>query len=115
MNDADYEGLDENQNTYFYRFLHHICTFNADKVKINPDKLYQYVENICRHVRQIGKRRGRLTLKYYQYIALLFTEIYFDRYFSDHSAFLNNLNAYFDLVGAKTMGQISFAISKERI
>lgn len=114
LNDADNEGLDENQNTYFYRFLHRICTSNADKVKINPDKLRQYDENICRHVRQIGEKRGGLTLKYYQYIALLFTEIYLDRYFSDRSAFLNDLNAYIDLVEAKTMGQISFAHIDEK-
>lgn len=114
LNDADNEGLDENQNTYFYRFLHRICTSNADKVKINPDKLRQYDENICRHVRQIGEKRGGLTLKYYQYIALLFTEIYLDRYFSDRSAFLNDLNAYIDLVETKTMGQISFAHIDEK-
>lgn len=114
LNDADNEGLDENQNTYFYRFLHRVCTSNTDKVKINPDKLRQYDENICRHVRQIGEKRGGLTLKYYQYIALLFTEIYLDRYFSDRSAFLNDLNAYIDLVEAKTMGQISFAHIDEK-
>ena len=79
LNDADYEGLDENQNTYFYTFLRRVCVSNADKVKINPDKLRQYDENICRYVRQIGEKRGGLTLKYYQYIALLFTEIYLDR------------------------------------
>lgn len=114
LNDADNEGLDENQNTYFYRFLHRVCTSNTDKVKINPDKLRQYDENICRHVRQIGEKRGGLTLKYYQYIALLFTEIYLDRYFSDRSTFLNDLNAYIDLVEAKTMGQISFAHIDEK-
>lgn len=114
LNDADYEGLDENQNTYFYGFLRRICTANAGKVKINPDKLRQYDENICRYVRQIGEKRGGLTLKYYQYIALLFTEIYLDRYFADRAAFLNDLNAYIDLVEAKTMGQISFAHIAEK-
>lgn len=114
LNDADYEGLDENQNTYFYVFLRRVCTSNADKVGINPDKLRQYDENICRYVRQIGEKRGGLTLKYYQYISLLFTEIYLDRYFSDRTSFLNDLNAYIDLVATQTMGQISFSHVSEK-
>lgn len=114
LNSADYEGLDENQNTHFYTFLRCICMSNADRVKINSDKLRQYDENICRYVRQIGEKRGGLTLKYYQYIALLFTEIYLDRYFSDRTAFVNDLNAYIDLVAAQTMGQINFTHVSEK-
>ena len=114
LNDADYEGLDENQNTYFYTFLRQVCVMNADKVKINPDKLRQYDENICRHVRQIGEKRGGLTLKYYQYIALLFTEIYLDRYFSDRAGLISDLNQFIDDVYTQTLGMLHFSHVQEK-
>lgn len=109
LNDADYEGLDENQNTYFYTFLRRVCVSNADKVKINPDKLHQYDENICRHVHQIGEKRGGLTLKYYQYIALLFTEIYLDCYFSDRAGLIADINQFIDDVDTQTLGTLHFS------
>lgn len=114
LNDADYEGLDENQNTYFYTFLRRICVTNANKVKINPDKLRQYDENICRYVRQIGEKRGGLTLKYYQYIALLFTEIYLDRYFSDRAGLIADLNQFIDDVDSQTLGTLHFSHVQEK-
>ena len=114
LNDADYEGLDENQNTYFYTFLRRVCVSNADKVKINPDKLRQYDENICRYVRQIGEKRGGLTLKYYQYIALLFTEIYLDRYFSDRAGLIADLNQFIDDVDTQTLGTLHFSHVQEK-
>lgn len=114
LNDAEYEGLDENQNTYFYTFLRRICITNADKVKINLDKLCQYDENICRYVRQIGEKRGGLTLKYYQYIALLFTEIYLDRYFSDRAGLIADLNQFIDDVDTQTLGALHFSHVQEK-
>lgn len=114
LNDSDYEGLDENQNTKFYTYLRFLCTTHSDKVKIGADKLRQYDENICRYVRQIGEKRGGLTLKYYQYISLLFTEIYLDRYFSDRPGLAADINRYIETVEAQTMGQISFKPVVER-
>lgn len=108
LNDADYEGYDESQNTYFYGYLSQICTINKSTVKISPDKLRLYDENICRHVRQIGEKRGGIALKYFQYLSLLFTEIYLDRYFSDRDAFAVDLNEYIDSISAQTLGAISF-------
>ena len=114
LNDSDYEGLDENQNTYFYTFLRHVCVSNSAKVKVNPDKLRQYDENICRYVRQIGEKRGGLTLKYYQYIALLFTEIYLDRYFSDRTGWIADLNQFIDDVNSQTLGALYFSHVQEK-
>ena len=114
LNDSDYEGLDENQNTYFYTFLRHVCVSNSAKVKVNPDKLRQYDENICRYVRQIGEKRGGLTLKYYQYIALLFTEIYLDRYFSDRTGLIADLNQFIDDVNSQTLGALYFSHVQEK-
>lgn len=108
LNDVEYEGYDENQNTYFFGYLNRVCEINKNKVKINRDTLRLYDENICRYVKSIGEKRGGLTLKYFQYIALLFTEHYLDRYFSDRTAFKNDLNDYIDAVAAETLRAVSF-------
>ena len=59
---------------------------------LSADKLLGYDENIGRHWRAITAARGPLTLKYFQYLILLFTEIYLDRYFSDADGFCRELN-----------------------
>jgi hypothetical protein len=56
--------------------------------------LRAYDENIFRHTTFINRRRAEpLRWKYFQYIALLFTEIYLDRYFRDSNKLLTDLNA----------------------
>ncbi len=64
------------------------------------EDLLRYDENIVRHWRKITENRNRLGLvlypKYFQYLALLFTEIYLDRYFRNLEGLLNSLNAYLE-------------------
>lgn len=105
LNSSEYEGYDENQNTWFYVYLKRLCSDNG----LNADKLRIYDENICRYVKKIGENRdGGIVLKYYQYISLLFTEMYLDRYFSDRDAFIKDLNSFIDEVSAETLGMNSF-------
>lgn len=106
LNDAEYEGYDDNQNTYFFDYLDRLCHINQDTVKVNRDQLRLYDENICRYIRQIGEKRGGLKLKYFQYIALLFTEMYLDRYFSDRQAFADELNLYLADARVQSAGAI---------
>ncbi len=115
LNQAEFEGCDENQNTYFYGYLKRLCAAAPNSVKISADRLRQYDENICRHVRRIGeKREGGLVLKYFQYLALLFTEIYLDRYFTDRAAFLADLNAFLDRVREQTQGELKLSPFTEK-
>lgn len=113
LNNAEQEGYNENQNTWFYVYLDRMCTVGKEKVRVNRDKLRQYDENICRYVKQIGEKRGGIVLKYFQYIALLFTEMYLDRYFSDKEAFCKELNEYAKQVAAETLGAISIEFKPE--
>lgn len=73
LNNGSYEGLSENQNTLFFEYLDRKIA--AHPCKVNRDQLRQYDENICRWVKHIGAKRGGIKLKYFQYMALLFTEI----------------------------------------
>ena len=85
LNSTEYEGVNESGNTYFCDYITHISKMKG--ATITPEKLRLYDENICRHTRQIGEKRDGLRWKYFQYVALLFTEMYLDRYFSDAEAF----------------------------
>lgn len=90
---VDDEGYDENNNTYYYRFIkEHYC--EADNF-LDADTLLRYDENIVRHTKKISEKRGELIKwKYFQYLTLLFTEIYLDWYFKDREGFLERLNTF---------------------
>ena len=61
---------------------------------LTPDRLLSYDENIGRHWQAITRKREAATLKYFQYLALLFTEIYLDRFFTDRDALCQTLNTH---------------------
>ena len=71
LNNAEYEGVDENQHTFFWGELDGVLQRQGANSKISRDILRGYDENICRYVKQIGGNRGGIRLKYFQYIACL--------------------------------------------
>jgi hypothetical protein len=100
------EGFDENNVTRFY---HALCLYIRPDQRPNlPNgQLLTYDQNIVRHWRRITettKRRERagvfLYPKYFQYLALLFTEIYLDRYFRNPDGLLTELNAHVEAFNA---------------
>ena len=106
LNNAEYEGVDENQNTFFWGELDGVLQRQGTNAKISRDILRGYDDNICRYVKQIGGNRGGIRLKYFQYIACLFTEMYLDRYFTDKVAFAADLNAFAEKEKNATLGGI---------
>ncbi|WP_457147175.1 DEAD/DEAH box helicase family protein [Mycobacterium sp. URHB0021] len=90
----EYEGFDENNVSRF----HHNLTLLFDSSDLPHDLLLAYDQNIVRHWKRITERRNQsgsvLYPKYFQYLALLFAEIYLDRYFRDQDALLAQLNAH---------------------
>ena len=89
------EGLDENNVHHF----HHALTaqfFNLPELP--TELLLEYDQAIVKHTQRLNERRitrgeEPLVWKYFQYLTLLFTEIYLDRYFRDPQALLTVLNA----------------------
>jgi len=60
---------------------------------IPEDKLKQYDDNIRKHFENWKKRRKqKFTLKYFQYLSLLFTEIFLDNYYNNPTQFLEQIN-----------------------
>ena len=72
------------------KFLHQLLS-PLIRSEIGEDDLRRYDLNIVRHWQQITERRNRdsghvLEMKYFQYLSLLFAEIYLDRYFNHKAA-----------------------------
>ena len=89
------EGMDENNVHHF----HHALTaqlFNL--TQLPTELLLEYDQNIVKHTQRLNERRVTrgetpIVWKYFQYLTLLFTEIYLDRYFRDPQALLSAINA----------------------
>jgi len=88
------EGLDENNVHHF----HHALTAHLfNMTQLPTELLLEYDQNIVRHTLRLNERRimrgeEPIVWKYFQYLTLLFTEIYLDRYFRAPQALLAALN-----------------------
>ncbi len=89
LKDSRLEALDENDNSLFYHKLKDKLV-GTSKI-ISDDKLLEYDENIVRHTKTMGRD---IKWKYFQYLSLLFVEIYLDKYFDDKEQLLLELNIY---------------------
>ena len=91
LKDPALEGVDdEGTSRIFYALKMHMYDY-----EITEEKLFEYDRNIVKHTKEINERREeKITWKYYQYLALLFTEIYLDRYFSDKQCLLDDINTF---------------------
>ncbi len=90
LHDTALEGVDENNVS---RFHHVIAARLFERKQLSRDILLAYDQNIVRHTQAISARRSEpLRWKYFQYLGLLFTEIYLDRYFRDAEQLLSDLN-----------------------
>ena len=92
LKDPALEGTDdEGVSRLFHALKLHLYT----EVGIKNEELLEYDHHIVRFTKEINEnRREKITWKYYQYLALLFTEIYLDRYFSDKARLLEDINRF---------------------
>ena len=95
LRDERMEGVDE---TGVHRFCHEIVAHLFERKELSRDQLLEYDANIVAHTRRINERRllireEPITWKYFQYLTLLFVEIYLDRYFHDPEGLLRSINA----------------------
>ncbi len=99
------EGFTEEGASRF----HHALRLLLDRPQLPYDLLLAYDENIVRHWRRITEKRDAqgktLYPKYFQYLCLLFAEIYLDRCFRTPDRLLADLNAYRDRFNAGETAQ----------
>ncbi len=94
LKDSALEGYDENNVSHFHHALVNRFYSNTNLPK---EILYQYDQNIYSHSKTINEKRDLpLKWKYFQYLALLFTEIYLDKYFADPIALKSDLNQFLE-------------------
>lgn len=92
LKDPVLEGWDEEGVSHFYYAIRDRLFTNSD---LTEQKLLAYDENIRRYTLAISEKRGQeIKWKYFQYLSLLFTEIYLDRYFTNKDALLEDINTY---------------------
>lgn len=88
------EGLKENLHN-FYHELVKSNLFSNDLCNLSKEQILLYEKNIVHHTQAINKKRHRpVVWKYYQWLTLLFVEIYLDRFFGNREGLLNDLNTY---------------------
>jgi hypothetical protein len=92
LKDSSLEGYDGNNVSFFHHALVAKLYHNDFLTK---ELLLQYDQNIYAHTRTISDNRHEpINWKYFQYLALLFTELYLDMYFNDKNELLNQLNDF---------------------
>lgn len=92
LKDPALEKYDENNVSYFCHELMSRLFRNSNFTK---EMLLEYDQNIFRHTQIISeKRKENIQWKYFQYLALLFTEIYLDRYFNHRANLLEDINRF---------------------
>ena len=74
----------------------------VERENLPHDQIRRYDDNIRKHTAWINQTRSEpICWKYFQYLALLFTEIFLDRFFSDPHALCIALNQRLDQLNSK--------------
>jgi len=83
-------GVDSDGRSYFINVLRS----SFEGLKIPEDTLLRYDEKIQFHVRKINYKREPVSLKYFQYLAVLFVELVLDNLKNRRPEFLYELNEF---------------------
>jgi len=87
------EGFDPEGRSHLY---HHLIA-RGDQVKVDRLTLATYDDNIRRHLEAMNRHRPEpIRLRYFQHLAVLFTEIVLDRILNHGASFLIELNRFVD-------------------
>jgi len=99
LRDERFEGFTpENRTRYYDELNRELFEFEelGGSAFLTADRLLRYDANIVHHWKDITRKRNRLGHEilptYFQYLSLLFTEIYLEYYFTDRDTLLEELN-----------------------
>jgi len=100
-------GFENDGKSYFLSAL-----MGMQDMKISSEELTKYDEAIKEYSERLSRnRRENINLKYFQYLAILFTEIYLDRYFNSRKELLIELNSF--LTNYKQIEKIDISFFEE--
>jgi len=98
------EGPDGNGQSHFFKRL-----ATQPDLCVPPDKLEEYDRRIMAYEERLRKaRRGFQGFRYFQYLALLYTEIFLDRLTEDPIAFTADLNGFLAELRAEEPDLVGF-------
>ena len=91
LKDPSLEGIDDEGISKLYYQIR----FLLYRSSITEQQLLEYDRHIVKFTKEINQQRQHKVLwKYFQYLSLLFTEIYLDRYFADSKKLLAEINEF---------------------
>lgn len=94
---ADLEGAAEGFDGEGRSYVCLRLLSRGDKVQVPPEALARYDDNIRSHLRAMNAGRSEpLVLRYFQYAAALYTELFLDRYFHRRGELIRQLNRFVD-------------------
>jgi len=103
------EGFDNDGRSFFVDTL-----IGLKNLKIDPNGLLQYDSAIKEYSERLSKhRRENIVLKYFQYLAVLFAEIYLDRYFNRKQELIFELNSFLEGYNQSERTEISLFEDKD--
>lgn len=93
---ADLERADEGFDTNGRSHIQAMLAAQAGRLQgVTTDHLERYDDNIREHLAAMNSGRPEpITLRYFQYLAALYTEIYLDRYCNRRETLLSSLNEF---------------------
>ncbi len=94
------EGFDPDGRSYVYGRLS-----SRDGMKVSTADLRRYDGNIRQHLTSMNEGRTQpIALRYFQYLAALYTEMFLDRYSKSPAALLDSLNRHVVKLNSNRMG-----------
>jgi hypothetical protein len=92
---ADIRQADEGFDPYGRSYVYHRLVGRGDKLQIPLPDLGRYDDNIREHLAAINERRPEpITLRYFQHLALLYTEVFLDWRFNRPGELFRALNQF---------------------
>jgi len=92
---ADVKRADEGFDPSGRSFIYYHMVGRGEQMRVPLTELGRYDDNIRNHLAAINARRPEpITLRYFQYLALLYTEIYLDWRFNRPGELLQELNHF---------------------
>lgn len=90
-----YESLERYDENNISNFYYALKARLYDNDNFTAEQLLEYDQNIFSHTVRISEKRGLpIRWKYFQYLSLLFTEVYLDKYSNDKEMLLAELNTF---------------------
>ena len=94
------EGFDGEGRSYVHARL-----ASRDGLKVAAADLERYDDNIREHLAAMNEGRSLpITLRYFQYLAALYTEMFLDRYGGSPAKLLDSLNRHVDRLNTERLG-----------